>query len=112
MTAIDGGSAMTGTTVAKLGCILSLLAGCGAAEAPRAENRAPAAQGRLVAQLPDWITEPATLPAGLVGQNNCPFPFGQIVPQWNFHPEAGCWEHAGPDGWTRQQFQRIHIPKA
>jgi hypothetical protein len=61
--------------------------------------------------LADWIVNPATLPEGRVGKNNCTFPFGQDVPQWDLHPEASCWEHAGPDGWTRQQFQKIHIPQ-
>ena len=60
--------------------------------------------------LPAWITQPTTLPDGRVGRNNCSFPFGQDVPQWDFHADAGCWEHDGPDGWTRNQQQRIHIP--
>jgi hypothetical protein len=33
-------------------------------------------------------------------------PFGEVVPQWDFHADAGCWEHSGPDGWTRQQYQQ------
>jgi hypothetical protein len=33
------------------------------------------------------------------------------TPKWDFHPDAGCWEHTGPDGWTRQQFQKLHVPK-
>jgi len=71
--------------------ILALLAACGAT-------------------LPAWIVSPATLPLGRVGKNNCTFPFGQTVPQWDFHSDAGCWEYPGPDGWTRQQFEKIHIP--
>jgi hypothetical protein len=60
-------------------------------------------------ELPAWIVNPPALPPGRVGKNNCTFAFGQNVPQWNFHPDAGCWEHAGPDGWTRQQYQKLHI---
>jgi hypothetical protein len=59
--------------------------------------------------LPGWIANPLDLPPGRVGKNNCTFSFGQVVPQWDFHADAGCWESEGPDGWTRQQFQRIHI---
>ena len=64
---------------------------------------------RAAGVLPDWIVNPATLPPGQVGKNNCTFEFPTAAYQWNFHPEGGCWEHEGPDGWTRQQFQRIHI---
>jgi len=60
--------------------------------------------------LPEWIANPSTLPPGRVGKNNCTFAFGPVVPQWDFHPDAGCWETDGEDGWTRQQFQSIHIP--
>lgn len=59
--------------------------------------------------LAAWITEPAALPGGRVGKNNCTFPFPAEY-QWDAHPEGGCWERAGPGGWSRQQFQKIHIP--
>lgn len=59
--------------------------------------------------LPAWITEPATLPDGRVGKNNCTFPL-PLDYQWDAHPEGGCWEHPAPDGWSRQQFQKVHIP--
>jgi hypothetical protein len=60
--------------------------------------------------LADWIVNPATLPEGRIGKNNCTtFPFPSEY-QWNLHPDGGCWEHSGPDGWTRVQFQRVHIP--
>jgi hypothetical protein len=62
-----------------------------------------------VSSLPLWITEPATLPDGRVGRNNCTFSFPAGY-QWNAHPEGACWEHVVADGWTRQQFQKIHIP--
>jgi hypothetical protein len=62
-------------------------------------------------QLPDWIVNPKTLPPGRVGKNNCKLPFGVDVPDWKFHQDAGCWERPGPDGWTRQQFQKLHVPK-
>jgi hypothetical protein len=62
-------------------------------------------------QLPDWIVNPPTLPPGRVGKNNCKFEFGHEGADWTVHPDAGCWEHEGPGGWTRQQFQKIHVPK-
>ncbi len=100
---------------AAMACAVSFLAACGADDpSPRIASAARFVESPLAApaadELPAWITEPSALPAGLVGTNNCTFPFGPKVPQWDFHPDAGCWEHAGPDGWTRQQFQRIHIP--
>ena len=57
-----------------------------------------------------WILAPPDLPAGWVGKSNCTFLFGPLNARWDFHPEGGCWEHPGPDGWTRQQFQRVHVP--
>ena len=59
--------------------------------------------------LPAWIAEPATLPDGKVGKNNCTFAFVSGS-QWDAHPEGGCWERVGVDGWTRQQIQKIHVP--
>ena len=97
--------------------LLVLLAACGATDTPIEpmqrldESRVPAlGVSALEEGLPAWIVAPATLPPGSVGKNNCTFPFGQTVPQWDFHPDAGCWERPGQDGWTRQQFQKIHIP--
>ena len=59
--------------------------------------------------LPVWITEPVVLPDGRVGKNNCTFalPLGYA---WDAHPDGGCWEHQAPEGWTRQQSQKIHVP--
>jgi hypothetical protein len=59
--------------------------------------------------LPAWVINPVTLPPGRAGKNNCTFPFPADY-QWDLHPEGGCWERSGPGGWTRKQFQRIHIP--
>src|ERR1041384_700055 len=92
----------------RIACIAWLLAACGG-DVPSLE-RARTAQAADT--LPDWIAYPETLPAGVQGTNNCTFAFGQDVPQWDFHPDAGCWERPGPDGWTRQQFYRIHVPRA
>jgi hypothetical protein len=97
------------------GCVTLLLVACSAGDTPEAPiferptaDNSPAAQSAT--GLPLWILEPSVLPDGKVAKNDCTFPFGQIVPQWNLHPDAGCREHAGPDGWTRQQFASIHIP--
>jgi hypothetical protein len=61
--------------------------------------------------LPAWVTHPEAFPKGLEGRNNCTFAFGQTIPQWDFHPDAGCWERPGPDGWTRQQQHLLHVPQ-
>ena len=58
--------------------------------------------------LPAWIAEPAELPAGLRGRNNCTFPFGNATVQWDFHPDGACWEHPAQDGWTRNQQHLVH----
>jgi hypothetical protein len=101
------------------GCVMLLLMACRAGDTPAAPTEQdfferPPADNTPAAQpatgLPRWILKPSVLPVGKVGKNNCTFPLGHIVPQWNLHPDAGCWEHAGPDGWTRQQFASIHIP--
>ncbi len=107
-------------------CSMLLLGACTAMERPVAptplnSSQSSAALGdstsltmptimQVAGSIPSWILNPATLPPGRMGKNNCTFAFGQVVPQWDFHPDAGCWEHSGPDGWTRQQFQKIHIP--
>ena len=59
--------------------------------------------------LPSWITSPDPMPPGRQGQNNCTFAFGQNG-QVDFHPDGGCWEHAGPDHLTRQQLHDVHFP--
>jgi hypothetical protein len=61
--------------------------------------------------IASWILNPDTLPPGRMGKNNCTFAFGQVVPQWDFHPDAGCWERPGPEGWTRNQQYKIHVPQ-
>jgi hypothetical protein len=74
---------------------------------PRVATIAEADGGQI--ELPRWITDPVTLPGGLQGQNNCTFPLGNSTAQWNFYPDGACWEHAGPDGWTRQQQHHIRV---
>ena len=55
--------------------------------------------------IPAWVLNPQALPVGMQGQNNCTFAFAG---QWDAHPEGGCWEHPGPDGWIRQQANLLH----
>lgn len=62
-----------------------------------------------VSALPAWILDPAEVPEGLRGQNNCSFAIGQATAEWNYHPDGSCWEHPGPDGWTRNQQYRVHV---
>ena len=98
-----------------------LLATCADPGAPTSASSGPPAgidlltSSSTLAQsaggLPDWVVNPSTLPPGEVGKNSCTFAFGQNVPQWDFHPDAGCWERPGPDGWTRQQQHLIHVPQ-
>lgn len=106
------------TLMARVASVL-LLAACAAPDTPSSPTRqlslasgetGNAALAISASRLPSWVINPSALPDGRIGKNNCKFPFGQNVPQWDFHPDAGCWEHAGPDGWTRQQFQQIHVP--
>lgn len=71
------------------------------------------AAGGSTGSLPDWIANPAEIPPGLKGQNNCTFP---IVPGgtggiWNYHTDGACWERPGPDGWIRQQQNVVHAPQ-
>jgi len=61
--------------------------------------------------IPAWLTTPEELPPAFRGRNNCTFKFGQATAQWDFHPDGGCWERPGPDGWTRQQQYKIHVPQ-
>jgi hypothetical protein len=108
-------------------CVMVFLVACSTADSPatpmREASGMPAATPSREAsaspattptqqtgELPAWIVNPPTLPPGRVGKNNCKFAFGLDTPKWDVHPDAGCWEHAGPDGWTRQQFQKIHVP--
>lgn len=95
--------------------LVALLSSCSSSRSPSTEAtdivdlRSLPSEAAL--QLPPaWVTDPAEFPPGQIGTNNCTFAFGQIVPQWNFHPDAGCWERPGPEGWTRQQQHRIHVP--
>jgi hypothetical protein len=63
--------------------------------------------------LPDWIANPADIPPGLQGQNNCTFPFGPGATGgiWNYHTDGACWERPGPDEWIRQQQNVVHVPE-
>jgi hypothetical protein len=65
---------------------------------------------REARELPAWITEPAEVPEGLRGTNNCAFYVPLAGAQWSFHPDGACWERPGPDGWTRQQQHNVHVP--
>jgi len=108
-------------------CIVVLLAACNAADPPAGPTPLGLSQSSGTANdnmramplagtmqvngtIPSWILNPETLPLGRRGKNNCTFAFEQVVPQWDFHPDAGCWEQPGPDGWTRNQQYKIHIP--
>jgi hypothetical protein len=110
---------MTVHHTARLTAASCLLLACGGPSTPMAPTTtsggglqvADIAATESVNELPDWIVNPAALPLGRVGMNNCTFAFGQNVPQWDFHPDAGCWEHTGPDGWIRNQQQRVHVPQ-
>lgn len=79
-----------------------------AADTPAAAQSVHSAKGPPL--LPAWITDPEHFPLGLRGRNNCAFAFGQSTAQWDFHPDGACWERPGPDGWTRQQQYRVHVP--
>jgi hypothetical protein len=107
-------------------CATLLLAACTAMERPVAPTPLNSSQSsaglgditrstmpaimQVAGTIPSWILNPATLPPDRMGKNNCRFQFGQNIPEWDFHPDAGCWEHAGPDGWTRQQQYKLHVP--
>jgi hypothetical protein len=91
------------------------LAACGNSES---EDDARAAAGLLsgdaevsAAVLPAWITAPRTMPEELRGLNNCTFPLRLPDAEWDYHPDGACWERPGPDGWTRQQLYRVHVPQ-
>ena len=90
-----------------------LLSGCSAPVSPSPPGSvaaAPAAVGVSISSpnLPPWIAEPAVLPVGLQGRNNCTFPFGNPTVQWDLHPDGACWEHPTQGGWTRNQQHRVH----
>jgi len=96
--------------------VLLFLVACRTADSQTTPTREASAQPAATQpptanQLPDWIVNPATLPPGRVGKNNCKFEFGHEGADLKVHRDAGCWEHEGPGGWTRQQFQKIHVPK-
>jgi hypothetical protein len=63
--------------------------------------------------LPGWIANPAVIPSGLKGRNNCTFAFGPGATGgiWDYHADGACWERPGPDGWTRQQQNVVHVPQ-
>jgi len=105
-------------TISRVGpaCVMLFLVACRTGDSQTTRTREAMAQPATTqtektGELPAWIVNPPTLPPGRVGKNNCKFEFGVDTPKWDFHPDAGCWEHAGPDGWTRQQFQKLHVPK-
>ena len=110
--------AMSTAARASLAIVLTLLvAGCAAPVSPSPTGLAAGRTAGLPAtpyqsvsppELPVWIAEPAVLPVGLRGQNNCTFPFGNPTVQWNFHSDGACWEHPAQDGWTRNQQHRVH----
>ena len=107
---------MTYRTRLSLGIVLvALLSSCSISRPPSTpaaeiEDLRSLPSEAALASPPAWVMDPAEFPPGRIGSNNCTFAFGQIVPQWNFHPDAGCWERPGPEGWTRQQQHRIHVP--
>ena len=106
-------------------CLMMLLVGCGGEDTPtdplvnggmlsgRVGTQSVSQGASEAPLLAAWITDPESLPVGLRGQNNCTFAFGVDIPnaQWDFHPEGGCWERPGPDGWTRQQQHHVHVPQ-
>jgi hypothetical protein len=57
--------------------------------------------------LPAWITEPATLPDGRVGKNNCTFPF-PLDYQWDSHPEGAAGNTLGRTDGHGNSFKRPH----
>ena len=103
----------SGKIVAAVSVVVFLA--CAEASAPsESSSMASDLDGALLAKavtIPAWVLNPETLPPGLRGTNNCTFRFGANTTQWNFHEDGGCWERPGPDGWTRQQAHRIHVPE-
>ena len=63
--------------------------------------------------MPAWIANPAVIPSGQKGKNNCSFPLGPGATGgiWNFHADGACWERPGPDGWIRQHQNVVHVPQ-
>ena len=109
-------------------CVLLLLTACTVADGPAAPTQMSVSQSNATPSdirgvippsgilpvngaIPSWLLNPEELPPGRRGKNNCTFAFGQNIPQWDFHPDAGCWERPGPDGWTRQQQSKMHVPE-
>ena len=75
--------------------------------------------------LPPWLApDPVAaragrwqeLPEEFIGTNNCGdengglFDFGAFIPDWDHHPDAGCLERPGEDGWIVQHAQKLHSP--
>lgn len=115
------GVAAAATVRCSLGLALALMSvvSCaGPTAPPNASVAGPTAIGPVELgggqpPLPAWILEPAAVPEGLRGVNNCTFPFGPNAADgvWDYHPEGACWERPGPDGWTRQQQNVVHVPQ-
>lgn len=57
-------------------------------------------------ELPDWITKPEEVPAGLEGFFNCTF---SIASNTFFEEDGTCWERRGPEGFFREQIKRLHV---
>lgn len=74
-----------------------------------AENNPTAVRNSAAADLPDWISNPATLPPGQQGRNSCTIAFPRPGIEWNAHKEGGCWQRPGPDNLVRQQLHRVHL---
>jgi hypothetical protein len=104
-----------------------LLCACGGGDSPSGLTATPTPVGGLrtgsqlstqgqgstlaIADLPNWVLNPPTMPEGRQGKDNCTFAFGQEA-QADFHPDGGCWETSAPDGLTRQQLHNVHFPTA
>jgi hypothetical protein len=106
-------------------CAMLLLVACTAMERPVAPtpltSQSSAALGdstrstmptimQVAGSIPSWNPQSRDAAAWPKGPKQLYVQFGQDIPQWDFHPDAGCWEHAGPDGWTRQVQYKLHVP--
>ena len=63
--------------------------------------------------IPAWIADPAVIPSGRKGKNNCTFPLGAGATGgiWDYHADGACWERSGSDGWVRQHQNVVHVPQ-